>query len=147
MPGSIIGGHGVGDRDELSHGSDDGDFGWFALFTQAFVEGSNGWVVADGDSGRHIEIAPHRHPPACNVLLTARHAAIAVHGCDTSERGNLFVAREPEFGKLGDQRGSGNRSNAGDSAQKYGTTGKRGIGFDGVGDYLVEGGNFRGQKG
>lgn len=57
MPWSIIGEHGVGDRDELSHGSDDGDLGRFALFTQAFVEGSNGGVAADGDNGCHVETA------------------------------------------------------------------------------------------
>jgi hypothetical protein len=41
MPRSIIGEHGIGDRDELLLGGDDDDLGRLSLFAQVFVERSD----------------------------------------------------------------------------------------------------------
>ena len=142
-----MGEHVVGGGDKFSHGGDDGDLGQFAWFAQSFVEGSDGWVAANGDDRCHAEAAPRRYPATGDVCLPARHSTVAVHERDTNESGDLLVASEPELGELGHQRRGGSGPHAGDGREQFSATSERRIGLDGIGKRLVDGGDLLGQEG
>jgi hypothetical protein len=47
------------DLGQLAHGRPEGRHFGFTLGQQAFIEGVDIGVMADGDEGRHLELAPH----------------------------------------------------------------------------------------
>ena len=69
--------HGICDGDELSHGSDDGDNGFFAVCDKPFVEVADGWSGADGCESCHEESLSHERSAAWGFSVEIEVAALS----------------------------------------------------------------------
>ena len=73
----------VGEDDELSHESGEGEFFGFAAIEETEVEGSEDRVVAGGDERGHVKDRADLRAAAEDMALTAELTAIVVKGSDT----------------------------------------------------------------
>ena len=68
--------------------------------TKALVNDGDGWIVADGDEGGHVKGASYRSATTHDHAAAAESAAVAVHGGDADQRGNLAAIQKTQFGEM-----------------------------------------------
>ena len=139
--------HHVGENEHFAHGGHNGDLRRLPLIAQMLVIWLDLGITPDGYDSCHVENTAHRYPSARDVRLSTHEAAIPVHGRNTNESCDLFLADAAEFGKFGDKSCGGNGTDARDSSQEGGSASKLVIVLDLLGDREIELVDLLGEEG
>ena len=86
--------------------------------TKALVDDGDGWIVADGDEGGHVEGASYRSATPHDHAAAAESAAVPVHGGDADKSRHLAAIQKTQFREMSQSHGRGGRTDAGNTAQK-----------------------------
>ena len=79
----LVAQHGVEDREELSHTSDEGHLLEFAPFQLLLVLGPNERVTPSGHERGHVEHTAHLSTPPFGLAVASFLATVIVHGGHT----------------------------------------------------------------
>ena len=80
------------------------------MLSESIGEGFDDGVEAPGSHGGHVEDATDRLASATDGSFAFPGAAIAIERCESNEGGDLLTIEFSDFGDIGDDRGSGDRS-------------------------------------
>lgn len=100
--------------EKFSGDGDESEFGGFAVFAEAEVEGAKDGVVASGGESGHVEGATETEATALDVTRFAEVAAILREGSDAEESGGLIAGEGAEFRAKSESGGCGERADADD---------------------------------
>ena len=104
--------HGIENRQQLAHASDERDFEQFALGSQPVVEVSDYGIASGGDQGRHVQSAAHGALPPQIVRRPLRVPLSRLKGARHQEPSNLFAIESSELRQLRDQGAAGDRADS-----------------------------------
>ena len=110
--------HGVKDRQEFAHASDQGDLGFFAGSAKTIVELSNHRIASAGHQGSHVQSGAHRGSTTPDPTLAFERAAVTVKRRHTRQRSDLFAIEPSKFRQFGEQGAAGDRTDTGDTLEQ-----------------------------
>src|SRR5690242_20613362 len=110
LPGGAVAEHCVEHGDHLAHDGDDDDLGLFAGGGETIAEGLEGWVIAAGAEGGHVEDVADRPAASVDAAAAFELAAVAVIRGETDEGGDLLAAHVAELRQPGDEAEGEDRS-------------------------------------
>src|ERR1700683_5829708 len=115
LPGAVFADEGVCEDDELSHNGDEGDFGRFAVYERAVVEGLERPVATRGGHRGHIEGAADVGASALDVAGAAALAAVPGDRGEADDHSGLFGRQGADLGEAdaGGDPGAGSRRGGG----------------------------------
>ena len=96
--------------DKLSGDSDEGDFGKFAVVSQAPIEVAQCRVVPGSGEGGEVEDVAYTLSPSFDAALPAALTTVVGDGSEAGEQGDLLVGGGAEFRQAGDEQGCADRS-------------------------------------
>ena len=112
--------HGVEDDEELSHAGGEDDLEGFAGFQESCGELLDDGVVSLRGQCGHVEGVSHTGASAGDGACALEFSAVTVVGRESGEGGDLGAVEESEFGKIGDEDGGGDGSDAGHGLESAG---------------------------
>ncbi len=138
LPEAVVAKQGVGEHDELADDGGDRDLVRFAAVGQPLVEDAHVGVAAAGGSAGHVEHLARAGPPAADMASAAGCAAVAGERSRAGQGRGLLRADAAELGHVGAKHSRGNRTNPRDGAQDLCAASQGFVGFEGIGNGLVE---------
>src|SRR5262249_17437575 len=123
----------VGQDEELSGDSDEGDFGGFTACLERCVEAFHGRAVTDGGNGRLIERDADFAATAADVADAGGGSAVVSEGSEANKGGDGSSSPLSKFGQV-NQEGAGNLGTDADDGLKDFVFGFEGFG---IGDDAV----------
>jgi len=104
-PKSVFLEQGIGQDDEFTHDGGEGEFGFFAGFDQALVEGAEFGIVAAGGERGPVEGAARAGAATLDVALAYGLGAVVGERGDTGEAGDGAAVEGAELGEVDEQVG------------------------------------------
>ena len=138
MPEAVVAKQGVGEHDELA---DDGgycDLVRLAAVGQPLVDGAHVGVATAGGDGGHVEHLARSGSPASDVASAVGCAAVAGERRRAGQGRGLLGADAAEFGQVGAKHSCGDGADTRDGPQDRGAASQGFVGFEGLGNGLVE---------
>ena len=133
--------HGVENDEEFSHAGREDDLEGFAGFQESCGELFDDGVVSLRGECRHIEGISHAGASAGDGACALELSAVSVVGCESGEGGeggDLGAVEESEFGKIGDENGGGDGSDAGHGLESAGGLVPVVVAADQAEDFLID---------
>ena len=138
MPEAVVAKQGVGEHDKLA---DDGgycDLMGLAAVGQPLVDGAHVGVGTAGGDGGHVEHLARSGSPASDVASAVGCAAVAGERSRAGQGRGLLGADAAEFGQVGAKHSRGDGADTRDGPQDRGAASQGFVGFEGLGNGLVE---------
>ncbi|KQT46864.1 hypothetical protein ASG47_09590 [Devosia sp. Leaf420] len=110
--------NGIGDDDDFSGNSDEGELFGFAGGGEGSEELTKQASAAACGEGRHVESNPHTRTSATDAALAAEQAAVIVEGGQTCQRSDGLGRAMAGLRQEGQQRGGGDQADARDGPQE-----------------------------
>ena len=104
LPWRAMVGHGIQNREQLTHTRGQGDCGGFSCTAHTLIEASEDRLVPHGHQGAHREHGAHRGPATPDGPLAPPGATIPVEWCDAHQGRDLLPASGPQLREVGNQR-------------------------------------------
>ena len=121
------------------HAGDEDDFVGLAGGFEAFGEGLDGRVEADGSECGHVEDGAYGGASGEDGAFAVEAAGVTADGGDADEGADAAFVDLSQFWKLGDERGGDGFADAGDAGEEVAFAGEVVVGVDELVDLLVEG--------
>lgn len=119
-PVGLLFDHGVENDEELSHAGGEDDLEGLASFLESCGEVFDDGVVSLRGECGHVECVSHASASAGDGSGSLKLSAVTIVGCESGEGGDLGAVEESEFGKIGDEDGGGDGSDAGHGLKSAG---------------------------
>ena len=116
--------------DEMTHQSDEGDFGCLAASDERLVAEFQGGIITAGDECRHVKGFSRQRSAAADETLTLPAAAFPCMRCDACQGGGLRPVEFAQLGHFGQEADDGFGADADDLLEP--------VGFGLEGDVLLE---------
>ena len=137
-PGTVSIDQCVCQDDKLSGDGDEGDFGKFAVVSQAPIEVAQCRVVPGSGEGGEVEDVAYTLSPSFDAALPAALTTVVGDGSEAGEQGDLLVGGGAEFRQAGDEQGCADRSDPGDGEEDLGSPSQGRVAGDTVCDLGLE---------
>lgn len=130
---------GVGEQEEFSHDSDDGQLSWLSCLYEALVDACEVGIEAEGDERWHEQGVAQPGASASNAGVAGPGPRLSGERGESGETGGLLGFQRTKFVHIDEKDRGGRLADAGDAAEDGEAPGERRVLGDPPQDFPIDG--------